>query len=261
MNCLKRLFEFCSDIDVYLVDDASLDGTSDAVIQKYPQVSVIHGDGNLFWCRGMNLAWKYANNKKNYDYYVWLNDDLVLYDNSFKELLECSYLNDNRAIISGIVQGATSKKAIYGGYNKQKKVIEPTGEMQDICHLNGNFVIVPKYVFEKIGFFDPVYHHDIGDVDYGLVAIENGIKVLTTRSFIGLSEDSLKTSMRIRKSKTNVISRFRKLYSPLGCPPYISYHFRKKHYGYMDAVIYYIYLHFINILPDKAFEFLFPRYK
>ena len=261
LGCLDRLNAIKPDANIYMVDDNSNDGTLEAVKEKYPAVHLIHGDGNLFWCRGMNLAWKTANKDFDYDYSFWLNDDLFLYKNAFDEIFECSRLNNHQAIISGIVQGTSSKKAIYGGYDKHKKVIEPTGEMQDVSNLNGNFVVIPKYVFKKLGFFDPVYHHDVGDVDYGLLAQENSIKVLTTRNFIGSSEDVLKTSMRIRKNDSNIFVRFRKLYSPLGCPPSIIFHFRKKHYGIINAFIYYLYLHFINILPDKVFFVLFPQYK
>lgn len=47
--------------------------------------------------------------------------------------------------------------------------------------MNGNVVLVPKSVVDKIGIINPIYHHDLGDVDYGLTAQENGIKVYATR--------------------------------------------------------------------------------
>lgn len=261
LQCLYRLFSLKSDVDVFLVDDASEDGTSDAVQKCFPQVHVIKGTGNLYWCRGMNLAWKSAKNYHEYDYYVWLNDDLMLYDNAFEEILECSKLNCDKAIISGIVQGKYSKEAVYGGYDYQHKIISPSGVMKPIRNLNGNFVLVPKYVFNTVGIFDEVYHHDVGDVDYGLTAIKQGISVLTTRCFIGSTDESFKMKgLRIRKNGTNIIGRFKKLYSPLGSNPFTAFHFINKHYGAIKAIIYFIYLHVINIVPDPVFNIL-PRYK
>ena len=35
-------------LEVYLVDDASTDGTAEAVTQKYPEVKVVEGNGSLF---------------------------------------------------------------------------------------------------------------------------------------------------------------------------------------------------------------------
>lgn len=260
--CLGRLFSLIQEVDVYITDDASTDGTEEEVKRLYPSVNIIHGNGNLFWCRGMNSSWMAARKKYDYDYYVWLNDDLLLYDNAFEELIACSSLCHDESIISGLVQGTVSKRAIYGGYDIHKKLIEPNGVMQPIHHLNGNFVIIPKCVFNKLGFFDKVYHHDIGDVDYGFLAQENGIEVLTTRCFIGSSEERLKTAnLRIRTDGMSLKRRLKKLYSPLGANPFVHFHFDKKHKGLIIAILDFIYLHLINFIPDNLFYFLFPKYK
>ena len=260
LGCLQRLFLLKNNIDVYCVDDASTDSTAGAIIEKFPQVHLIEGDGNLFWCRGMNLAWKTANAHSNYDYYIWLNDDLLLYDKAFDELFECSKLNGDKAIISGIAQGRNSERAVYGGFDSHHEIISPTGKMEEILNLNGNFVLIPQYVFNIVGFFDDKYHHDIGDVDYGLTAREHGILVVTTRCFIGSTDEKfMQSDSRIRKNKANIITRFRKLYSPLGSPPFIHYHFIKKHGRTTKAIVYVFYLHFINILPDFIYNLLFTR--
>ena len=54
--CLKSLFQIIQNIDVFLTDDGSTDGTSEAVKKIYPQVNIIQGDGNLFWSRGMYIV-------------------------------------------------------------------------------------------------------------------------------------------------------------------------------------------------------------
>lgn len=260
LQCLERLYNLTSLTDVFLVDDASDDGTYEAIMLKFPQVHLIKGNGNLYWCRGMNLAWKTASSYSKYDYYLWLNDDLLLYDNAFDELFKCSKLKEDKAIISGIIQGQQSKKAVYGGFDCNHHIISPTGRMEEITNLNGNFVLIPLFVFKQIGFFDNIFHHDIGDVDYGLSAREKGISVLSTRCFIGSTSESLiQRNSRIRKNGTNVIKRFKRMYSPLGCPPNIHFYFIKKHRGIIEAICYVIYLHFINILPDSIYHFLFKK--
>lgn len=45
-----------SPFDVFLVDDESTDGTSEAIKSEFPEVSIIKGDGSLFWNRGMYTA-------------------------------------------------------------------------------------------------------------------------------------------------------------------------------------------------------------
>ena len=255
LQCFRQLFAIKKDIDVYCVDDASTDGTADAINQQFPQVKVINGSGDLFWCRGMNLAWKEAVKRGGYDYYFWLNDDLVIYENAFNELLECSKLLDDKAVVTGLVQEETTKEAIYGGTSFDGKLITANGIMQDVKNMNGNFVLVSESVVKKIGTFDEVYHHDLGDVDYGLTARKAGFKVVTSRCYIGSTSAALKSkNERIRLYGVSMTKRFKKLYSPLGSNPFITFHFKKKHESILSATAFFCYVHVINILPDFVWD-------
>lgn len=255
LQCLDRLYSIQKDIDVYCVDDASTDGTADAIKQRFPQTILISGSGDLFWCRGMNKAWKEAVKQGGYDYYFWLNDDLVLYENAFSELLECSKIQDDKAVVTGLVQEESSKDAIYGGTSFDGKLISANEEMQNVKNMNGNFVLVPQTIVEKIGTFDDVYHHDLGDVDYGYSARKAGFKVVTSRCYIGSTSAALKSkNERIRLYGVNIVRRFKKLYSPLGSNPFITFHFKKKHESVFSAVAFFVYVHVINLLPDFVWD-------
>jgi GT2 family glycosyltransferase len=111
LKCLSSLFAI-SNFDVYLVDDASTDGTSEEIQVQYPSVNIIKGNGNLFWNRGMYLAWSYALND-NYDYYLWLNDDVVLYPFFFDELMRSNLFGNKHCIISGLVENYEKTKILY----------------------------------------------------------------------------------------------------------------------------------------------------
>ncbi len=80
IQCVTALYEQAGleesySIDVFLVDDASNDGTGEAVKNEFPQVYIIQGNGNLYWNRGMHLAWETAADAQDFDCYLWLNDD------------------------------------------------------------------------------------------------------------------------------------------------------------------------------------------
>lgn len=257
--CLERLFENVTDLDVFLVDDGSTDGTGVVVSGQFPQVNIIQGTGNLFWNRGMHLAWEMAA-QKNYDFYLWLNDDVVLYDNCIEELLSCSNLKENKAIISGIIETFEKDEILYGGTDKNKKLITPNGDLNPITNMNGNVVLVPKSVFKILGNLDPVYHHDFGDVDYGWRALKNNIGVYTTRIAIARGEKNI--LCRVRQNNTTLLKRFKKLYSPLGSNPAINFYSKRKKYGLFYATLYYCFLHLINIIPDYLNERIFGnKYK
>src|SRR5690554_2221576 len=74
LSCLESLFAASIpenyDLEVFLTDDGSTDGTSDAIKKNFPDVNIIKGNGNLFWARGMRLAWESAMKKKSYDAYL-----------------------------------------------------------------------------------------------------------------------------------------------------------------------------------------------
>lgn len=256
INCLNQLFKLKSDLDVYLVDDGSTDGTSKEVLKRFPQVNLIKGSGNLFWNKGMNLAWEYAS-QKDYDFYVWLNDDVVIYENCFDELYSCVNLTENNAIISGIIVTSDKKDTLYGGFDANKKLIKPNGNLNPIRNMNGNVVIVPKKVYKILGNLDNHYHHDLGDVDYGLRAQNHGIGVYTTRVPIASGEKN--DICRVRQNNSNILKRFKKLYSPLGANPKIIFYYRNKYFGFFNAAFYFVFLHFINFIPDRVNKLLFGK--
>jgi GT2 family glycosyltransferase len=254
LRCLHRVFDIEQAIDVYLVDDNSTDDTVIKVMAAFPQVRIINGTGDLFWNRGMHLAWEHAK-AGNYSYFIWINDDVLLYDDCFVELLACSAHCEDKAIISGIIESHDRKEVLYGGSDLAKGILSPSGTMQDITNMNGNVVLVPTAVYAKLGNLDPYYHHDLGDVDYGLRAQRRGIKVLTTRFAVGSCDRN--NTCRVRLWGANLQSRFKKLYSPLGNHPGINYYFRRRHFGLGNALTYYLFIHLLNLIPDWLVKIIF----
>lgn len=55
-------------LDVFVLDDASSDGTSEAVAEQFPEVTVLHGDGELYWNGGMRRAFAAAIAMGDLDY-------------------------------------------------------------------------------------------------------------------------------------------------------------------------------------------------
>lgn len=253
-KCLSSLFSILPQCDVYLVDDASTDGTSAMIKSLFPQVHLIQGTGKLFWSRGMYTAWKEAI-KGKYDFYLWLNNDIELYHFFFQEMTECYSLGKEHCIISGIIENFSRTEILYGGSNANKQLVHPDNIPQEITFMNGNVVLIPQSVVNKINIIDPIFHHDLGDVDYGLTAIEHGIKVLSTRKAVAAGYSN--NFCRVRKWGTTLRQRLKRLHSPLGSPPSINFYFRKKHFGIVNASIYYAYLYFINILPDNIITLIY----
>jgi Glycosyl transferase family 2 len=43
-------------LDVFVLDDASSDGTREQVAEQFPEVTLLHGNGRLYWNGGMRRA-------------------------------------------------------------------------------------------------------------------------------------------------------------------------------------------------------------
>lgn len=110
--------------DVYMTNDGCTDGTPGAVKNCFPDVHIINGDGNLYWSGGMRKAWDVASKTLDYDYYLWFNDDAVLYENALQVLLSTEESYSNSIIVGNMCSSNDKKKLCYGGRDLDKKLIE-----------------------------------------------------------------------------------------------------------------------------------------
>lgn len=237
INCLHSLFQaekpIGYELETFLVDDGSTDGTSEAVRKSFPSVNIIAGNGKLYWNGGMRLAWQTASDAKDFDFYLWLNDDTLIDEYAIIELLNCHSVIKNQNSIESIIVGACrdsvkSDRFSYGGSNDAGPVI-PNGEIQESKYINGNVVLISDNVFKKLGNLSPEYTHAIGDFDYGLRAIQAGIKCFATSKFVAVCS---KNKLPLWSNpNTPLIKRIKLLHSPKGLnlKEYLVY--RKKFWG------------------------------
>ena len=240
LECLQAIYQQNATFDVYLVDDGSSDGTSDAVRTYYPKVKLIEGNGNLFWVGGMRLAFAEAL-KYGYDYYLWLNDDTLLEPDALSNLLNTHQLLIQRgyqnSIVVGSVKDPVTGKYTYGGRVRSKRkfshtfeAVEPAKEPKECDTMQGNVVLIPDVVAGKVGNLDIAFTHQRGDLDYGLRARKLGCSIWVAPGYIGTcSQNSVSgswvdTSLPIHK-------RLQKAFQVKGFPIQEWTTFTKRHSG------------------------------
>jgi len=258
LQCLTTLYaqvglgEFYT-IEVFLVDDDSTDGTGEALKNQFPKVNIILGNGNLFWNRGMHLAWQTAANTKDFDYYLLLNDDTFLFKNAIISSLNFDYSD---AVIVGTTHSLLNQKPTYGGTSSEtKSIIRPNGLFQKCYLINGNFLLISKRVYNIIGKLDPIFHHALGDFDFYFRGKKLGIEFYVAPEYVGICENHItefKDSIpKWRSNSIPVITRLKLLYQPQsGCNPKQFFIYKKRHVGLFSGIYHFCLLHIRCIFPN-----------
>lgn len=221
--------------DIYMTDDGCTDGTDDAVRREFPEVRIIQGDGKLYWSGGMRKAWQSAiNSGIDYDFYLWFNDDAMLYEKSLHTMFQSYNMSGENTIISGAFCDSNGFPS-YGGRDKKNKLLEPQGTLQKIFLMNGNIVLVPRIIVKDIGIIDDAFTHSFGDWDFGCRAIKKGYTVLLTHRYVGVTNRHDNDMEPFLDDRYNFTQRIKMLYSEKYSAKK-SFLFCKRHLGLIKAI-------------------------
>ncbi|RJP75609.1 MAG: glycosyltransferase family 2 protein [Desulfobacteraceae bacterium] len=247
-------------ISVFLVDDGSEDGTADAVSEQFPHVKILYGNGSLYWGGGMRMAFDEAS-EHDYDFYIWLNDDVILYPYAISKMIDTFHSiktkENKEAIIVGSTRDDSTGRHAYGGivipnwWPPLKLVpVIPADAPLSCDTMGGNLNLISRNIVKILGNLDPYFSHGTGDVDYGLRAGKAGISCRVAPGYLGHCpmnkiEGSVRdTSLPIHKRKelmsqrTSVTPIKERLY------------FTRRHTGYLWPI------HWIMTITSRI---LFPR--
>ncbi len=200
LGYLRQMREINADgvsLDLVIVDDGSTDGTAQAIHERYPDVVVLQGDGNLWWTGAVNKGVQYAL-EKGHDSVLIMNDDLELDKDFLRRLLSVANQNPN-ALVSSVTVNRTEgggEEILTAGFKAAgffSDILtlhagEPYGEnLEEIIScdlLTGASLLVPVSVFRNIGIFDDRnFPHNWGDFEFTRRASLNGYPCLVaTRS-------------------------------------------------------------------------------
>ncbi|MEZ5184750.1 MAG: glycosyltransferase family 2 protein [Candidatus Nanopelagicales bacterium] len=178
------------DLTIFLADDSSEDGTAEAAAILSERVRVLHGSGALYWAAGMARAESEALSE-GFDYLLWLNDDTFLSREAVQTLVRVSEQNPD-AIVVGAAREPDSRSVAYGARRRTSswhpqrfELLPESSGVQEADTFNGNIVLIPRRVHDRIGNIDGEFPHAYADDDYGLRARAAGFRVLQAPGVLG----------------------------------------------------------------------------
>lgn len=234
-----------------VADDGSTDGTFEA-LKEMPEVRILRGNGSLFYSGGMRLAIEGAKKvKETYDYCLLFNDDVDFAASAVEELCR----KDDSCIWVGPTSDERGELS-YGGIVKTSKwrpkteIVMADSIKGRVCDtFNANCVLIPWKIFEKLDNIDTVYTHSMGDFDYGFSAVKKGYEIRVSDNFVGVCPDN-PVSVSWRNTELSMKERLKRKESPKGLPGKEWFHYLKKNYNLMTAIIYSL-IPYLRILLKK----------
>ena len=176
--------------EVLAVDDGSTDGCAAAVEAAYPNVRILHGDGNL-WCNGgFNYGIRDCM-RRGVEYVLLLNNDNVIAPEALRFLMDTERRR-HPCVVGSVVASSTSADIVsYAGKMMNWSTGQPTslyagaqvsslpGGPLFVDSMGFQGVLIPRQVFDAVGLIDDLtFKHYFGDTDFYLRAAESGFSIM-----------------------------------------------------------------------------------
>jgi N-acetylglucosaminyl-diphospho-decaprenol L-rhamnosyltransferase len=235
-ECLAALYERTTGVsfEVVVLDNASGDGTAEALRSEFPQASLIPLDENLGFAGGVNRAAAEAAG----DHLLLLNPDAIVHEGAVERLVEFAQahprhglyggrnLNPDGTVFINSVRGlpslwsllcfATMLSTAFPG----SRLFDPEAlgawqrdSVREVGSVIGSFLLVPRTVWEELGGFDTRFFMYGEDVDLSLRAGAAGYRPVFVPDAVvthelGASTDSRPERMAmVYRGKATVIRK------------------------------------------------------
>ncbi|MDD5043302.1 MAG: glycosyltransferase family 2 protein [Patescibacteria group bacterium] len=198
-KCLESIYRETKNIsfEIFVIDNASTDGSAEMVRNNFPQVKLIVNKKNEGFAKGNNQGIKESHG----DFILILNPDTEILDGAIEKTLDfikskkdagivgCQILNADKTIQPS-VRRFPSFWPIFLIFLKLPKLFSNLStvsrylatdfnyqSMAEVEQVMGAFILIKRELFEKVGLFDEKFFIWFEEVDLCKRAQKNGYKV------------------------------------------------------------------------------------
>jgi len=189
LRSLSRIDSIGLDVRIFVVDDGSTDGTSEAIRHEFPEVSLVFGDGTLHYAGGTNRGIRAALEWKA-EYIVTMNDDSIFHEKFLQRLTETAR-NNKHSVVGALLlllnephkvfQVGPVWKTWQGGWQIPEDMTAFTVSQSafEVETIVGNCVLFPAEAIKECGLMDESrFPYGWGDAQYLVRMRKAGWKLL-----------------------------------------------------------------------------------
>ena len=185
LNALSK--QTVKDFKIIIVDDGSVDGTSEMIQSDFPEVILLKKIGELWWSEATNIGVKYALGC-GAEYIMTLNDDTLPVPDYMEKMIIWSQKKPS-ALLGALALDVHDNEIVYGGeiLNWKSGIFEkildtiPENTRNGLHMVNvfpGRGLLIPADVFNEIGFYDSKsFPQTVADLDFTVRANNAGYEI------------------------------------------------------------------------------------
>ncbi|MGC2424296.1 MAG: glycosyltransferase family 2 protein [Nitrospirota bacterium] len=195
LDCLSSLFRMdYPNFKVLMVDNASSDGSSDAVRREYPKAEVLQNEKNLMYAGGNNAGIEFAL-EHGADWVLLLNNDTVVDERLLSEMVDVAMSHPEAGVLGPMIYYYPPKPGqpetiwyaggivkLWMGLTAHRGLRETDtgryGTVEATDYVTGCAMLVSRECLDKVGLLDTSYGMYAEDADYSLRASKAGFKLL-----------------------------------------------------------------------------------
>lgn len=238
LDCISSIYKFTSgsEFEIIIVDNASIDGSQEAIKNTFPNLLLIENEENIGFGSANNIGSKYAKG----EFLFFLNSDTILFEDSISKMiaffkkeetnikigtLGCILVNKNKQVngVGGEFPTCDKEirhyKSLIPGLNffypksRQKKIpIEK--KYFEIDYVIGADLLIRSYVFRKLNGFDSDYfmYYEESDLQKRMRKLNLKAWIYTDTKIIHLEDGTGKTIKKYSNQKRKIIHTSKNIY-------------------------------------------------
>jgi len=229
LECLRSLMSLdYARYQVVVVDNASTDGTAEAVRGISADVRVVASEVNRGYAGGLNLGIRLAL-EEGADYVLALNNDTVVEPGCLKRLVEVAESDVTVGIVSPKVLYESNPSILFGlgdrsfwwlpmplGVGYRKHDGPQYSGIMEFDYVTGCAMLIKRKLFEEIGLFDTSFFMYYEDSDFCRRARDRGFRIMCVgdaivwhKAKLSGNKDHAATKQIRAKNKVRFYRRYR----------------------------------------------------